>query len=185
MTLQEWCDKLQDLIKDKKEHFEITIHQENEISYGWEKDFNKEYCDKNNIPYRFLNRDGGAIVCFKGNIGIGFIYNNKKYKRWMLIKLLDDMCVYLKNKGLNATRERNDLLIDGYKVASGSSYNLEPDYKWSYETTQISIYSNPELIKNICLKSMIKEPKALSDFGISQKEILDFLNQWKGENIYE
>lgn len=94
----------------------------------------------------------------------------------MLVKLLDDLCNYFIEKGLKATRSRNDILIDGYKVASGCGYNLEPDYKWSYEGAQISINQDINAIKNICLKPMIKIPKALSDYNITLDELLNFID---------
>lgn len=185
MNLQEWSEKLREYFIDKQEHFEVTVHKETEISYGWDEDFNKEYCDEHHIPYRALNRDGGTIVCFKGNIGVGFIYENQKYKCSMLAKLLDDLCKYFKQKGLDATRSNNDILIDGFKTASGSDYNLPPDYKWTYETIQISINSDLDVIKNVCLKPMVKIPKALSDYGITTQEMLDFIDNWKKVNVYE
>jgi len=184
MNLKTWCENLQQLLTDKQEHFEVMVHKETEVAYGWDEDFNKKYCDEHNIPYYAQKRDGGTIICAKGNIGIAFVYNNQKYKKWMLVKLLDDLCNYFIQRGLKATRSRNDILIDGYKVASGCGYNLEPDYKWSYEGAQISINQDINAIKNICLKPMIKIPKALSDYNITLDELLNFIDSWKKENLY-
>lgn len=185
MNLKQWCENLQQLLSDKQERFEVMVHKETEVAYGWDEDFNKEYCDEHHIPYYAQKRDGGTIVCAKDNIGVAFVYENQKYKCFMLSKMLDDLCGYLKQKGLNATRSNNDVLIDGFKVASGCGVNIPPDYKWAYDGAQISIYQDLDVIKNVCLKPMVKVPKALSDYGITTNEMLDFIDTWKKENVYE
>jgi len=54
-------------------------------------------------------RDGGTIVSCPGNITLGFIYNNQKRCEFILVRLFDELCAYFKEKGLNATRHRNDV----------------------------------------------------------------------------
>ena len=184
-TIKDWCESLQHTLTERKEKFDVAVADELTVAYGWEDDCNKKYCEEHNILCLDRKGDGGTIVFEKGNIGVAFIYNNQKYKRWMLVKFLDDLCEYFINKELNATRSRNDILIDNFKVISASSYNLPPDYKWSYETIQISINSNLETIQNVCLKEMVKMPRPLSYYNITTEEMLDFIDKWKEENIYE
>ena len=182
-TLKEWCEKVPTFLANKEERFCFIEHTETEVAYGWDEDFDKEYCDTHNIPYHSQIRDGGTIVCAKGNIGIGYIYPNSKYGCFILVKLLDDFSEWLRSKGLTVERSRNDVLVDGYKVASGCGYNLEPNFKMTYEGTQISVNQDFEVIKNVCKKPMIKVPKGLSDFGITTEEVKEWCKSWLSENI--
>ena len=177
LNFNEWCDKLPKYLTDKEEHIAITICEKPTVGYC-NDDFNKEYCDLNNIPYYNHHGDGGTIVMSEGSIALGFIYNNRKYKRWMLSYLLADLAKHLKTLGLAVTRDRNDILIDGYKVASGCAINLKPDFKWTYEIIQISINQDIEAIKNICKKPMVKIPKGLSEYGITTETIVNWCSNW-------
>lgn len=181
-TIKSWYDKQSYYIQNRIEHFEIGISQQTEVSFGWENDVNTEYCDQHNIPYYNMNRDGGTIVHFEGNIALVWIYNNQKYHKFMLSTMLQDIANFLKEKGLNVELNHNDILIDGYKVCSGHSYNLSPDFKWSYEAIQVSMNCDINLINNICKKQMTKVPKGLSDFGITTNEILTFIYNWLDDN---
>lgn len=177
-SIKDWCDKLPQYLTDKEERSVVVICKEVEVGYGDDCDFNKEYCDLYNIPYYNRGGDGGTIVFSKGNVAVGFVYNNRKYRKWMLTCLLDDLSVYFKSLGLNSARSRNDILIDGYKVASGCAINLKPDFKWTYEAVQISVNQEIELIQNICTKPMAKMPRALSEYGITTEEIAQWCSEW-------
>ena len=182
-SIKGWCDKLPQYLTDKEEHSVIVICKEIEVGYGDNCDFDKEYCDLYNIPYYNRRGDGGTIVFSKGNIAIGFVYNNRKYRKWVLTCLLDDLSKHFKSLGLNVTRNRNDILIDGYKVASGCAINLKPDFKWTYEAVQISVNQEIELIKTICKKQMAKVPKGLSEYGVTTEEIVEWCSKWLKEHI--
>lgn len=182
-SIKGWCDKLPIYLKDKAEHISLIISKETEVGYGADMDFDREYCDNHSIPYYDRGGDGGTIVFSKGNVAVTFIYNNRKYRKFMLTKMLTDLCDHFNSLGLNATRSRNDILIDGYKVASGTAVNLEPDYKWTYEAVQISVNQELELIEKICLKPMAKVPKALSDYGITTNDICEFVREWFNKNL--
>ena len=83
ITLKYCEENLPQLLSAKKEYKNIILHEQTEVSFGWEKDYNKEYCQANNIPCYNLQRGGGTIVYSKGNVSVGFIYDNKKYKKFM------------------------------------------------------------------------------------------------------
>ena len=71
---------------------------------------------------------------------------------------------YIKNKGINAYFDNNDILIDGFKVfgiGSKKFNNLEVFLIY------IGINSNIDNIKKICNKSMKKIPKGLYEYGIT------------------
>ena len=177
-SIKDWCEKLPKYIAEKKERVGIAVTKDIEVSYSANCDFNKEYCDANNIPYFYRRGNGGTIVCAKGNVCIGFIYDNRKYKKIMLAEMLNELAAYFRSCGLSATRNRNDILVDGYKVASGMAVNLSPDYRWTSEAAQISVNQEIDLIKKICTKPMEKEPKGLSEYGITTEEIAQWCSEW-------
>lgn len=182
-SIKDWCEKLPKYIAEKEEHVGIAVTKDIEVCYSANCDFNKEYCDVNNIPYFCRGGNGGTIVCAKGNVHIGFVYDNRKYKKVMLAEMLNELATYLRSCGLSATRNRNDILVDGYKVASGMAVTLSPDYRWTSEAAQISVNQEINLIKKICTKPMEKEPKALSDYGFTTEQVVEWVEKWLSANL--
>lgn len=184
-TVKQVAETLPSLFENRREYQVVVRHDQTEVTYGYDNDVNKEYCDKNNIPYYNLHRAGGAIVHSKGNVAIFWLYRNDKYKRFMLEKALADLKNYLNGKGIACNIEKNDILVDGYKVASTAGYNLKPDYKWTLDGMQISINQDIDKIENICLKPMVKVPKGLSEYGITTAEIVEWCDKWMADNTFE
>lgn len=124
-SLKTWCGELPSFLTGHGEHLAIIVHPNTEIAYGgWEDDLNLDWCKEHDIPVYNQNRNGGTIVCAEGNIEIGFVYDNTKYKVWVLTIFMRDLISYFANKDLQVSYDHNDILIDGYKVASGCGYNL-------------------------------------------------------------
>lgn len=159
-----------------------VVHTRDEVSYGNENDIDLNYCEEHNIPAFNIKRDGGCIVHCKDNVSWFDIRNNESADFRLLDNLfLNDFVSYLKEKGLNAIYEDNDILVDGFKVASGCSINLPPNWKKTYTGVQISIFQNQELIKNVCKKEMKKVPKGLIDFGITTEMVENYVLKWFNE----
>ena len=183
-TLKDWCEQLSSLIADGEDHLTFIHHKQIEVAYGgWEEDADLDYCAEHNIPVYNQNRNGGTIVCCPGNIGLGIIYTTKEYREFIFIKMLREFGDWLKNKGLSVEFVHNDILIDGYKVASGCGYNIPPEFKRTYEGIQISINQDLEAIQNICTKPMVKIPKGLSEWGITTEEVYAWVDTWFKENL--
>lgn len=156
-----------------------AVQTEDEVSYGKQQDVNFEYCQQHNIPMYDLKRDGGCIVHGKDNIAWAEIKpNSAKDFYYTNLDFLSHFTDFLKEKGLNAIQEDNDILIDGYKVASGCNINLPPDYKRTFSAVQISWKCDIDLIRNICLKPMVKIPKGLDEYNITQEDIIDFIQDY-------
>ena len=75
----------------------------------------------------------------------------------------------------SARCDNNDVLVDGYKVASGCE-TIHNGF--NYMGYQISLYQDLETIKNVCNKPMVKIPKALSEYGITTDEMVDFIEEY-------
>ena len=168
----------------------IIILDNTEVIYGNPESCNVEYCNDNNINYirqSYLS-GGGCIVGVKGNIFIDYKHIVKVDDNTDLakIKKVDKqfsiaLCEYFKSKGLNSARcDNNDVLIDDFKVASGCFFEqLYNDNYIQYMGYQISIYQDLDLINHVCNKEMKKIPKALSEYGITTEEMIQFI-----ENFY-
>lgn len=156
-----------------------VVHNETEVSYGKQNDVNFEYCEEHNIPCYDLKRDGGAIVYFNGNVSWADVRPNNTLDFVLPnVDFLKKFTQYLKEKGLNAVYENNDVLVDNYKVASGCAINILPNYQRTFSSAQVCLNCDVEVIRNICTKPMVKEPKGLSEYGITQQEVIDFIENY-------
>lgn len=122
-----------------------------------------------------LRSNSGTILCNNGDIAIANI--GPIMDGWCA-RFIDYVVQWLKSKGLNATTERNDILVDGYKVC-GMCINRygRVDYSCGF----IGINTNLDHIKAICRKPMVAVPKGLSEYGITTEEVeqmfIDFCEQ--------
>lgn len=168
-----------DIIKKalRGESIEVIAIPNDTIVYpGNENDYNKEYCEEHNIMVAPIPRAGGTIISFKDNIcyfsGGDALFDSNKGALF-----LSSFTEYLKDKGLNALydTDTNDVLVDGYKVASFGNGNLPNNPQFYVTAIQIANNLDIDLINKICLKPMHKIPRSLSDFGITNEETLEFM----------
>lgn len=176
-TIKQFKNNLSKFLTEdnKPNHTIYVISTETEVTYG-HTDCNVEYCKANNIPCYDVMRNGGCIVHSPGNISVAD-YRPIKGSGETIDKVLTKLQKYLLSKGINAYFDNNDLMVDGKKVASSAVNIFNPDATWKYTGIQISINNNKELIDKICLKPRLKEPGALSDYGITTEEIVKFLKK--------
>lgn len=178
-----------DVVKHEKEllatpHEEaiIVVHEQTEVFYGKEGTCDIKWCEENGIPY--IQQDlpgGGCIVGAKGSIVL--TVKQKSVGQNCLSNVFSkDIRDYFISKGLNSSRcDNNDVLIDGFKVASGCDNQING---FNYFGYQIAINQDMETIKHACSKPMVKIPKALSEYDITTEEMVWFCEQWcKSHNI--
>lgn len=182
-TLKEWLETVQGNLTDGQERLGFAVSERTEVGYGFENDADMNYCEKNGIPCYYQKRNGGAIVWSAGNVGIAFVYNNRMRGGFVLSQFLPDLSRYLFQKGLSVTMDRNDVIVDGYKVASAAGYNFGEKYHWTYEGLQISINQDIDTIKKVCKKPMVKVPKGLSEYGITTEEMVEWCSKWLKEHL--
>ncbi len=153
------------------------------VNYGFNNDINFEFCNKNNIRYRYEERGGGCMVLFPGNIIIQDVYRGFDFNR--LKYFIHDFVEWLQMFGVDAIVNGNDVLVDGKKIIGTVAYVLPNPYKgWVYFLVSISINSDLDLINNICLKPSIKLPGALSTYGITTEEVMDWVLNWFNNHQY-
>ena len=121
--------------------------------------------------------NGGTVVVNKGDLLLGHFY--KPQNGWC-DRFVSYFVDWLKSKGLNAERDNNDVLVDGYKVCGTG---ITSHGRIDYTSVFIAINTNLDHIKAICKKAMEKVPKGLSEYGITTDEaeqmFLDFCEQDK------
>lgn len=119
--------------------------------------------------------NGGTILANQGDII--FSHLDAPENGW-LYRFADYFVEWLKDKGLNATFEDNDILIDGYKVCG---LCITRYGRIDFSSAILAVNTNLEHIKQICRKPMNKIPKGLSEYGITTAEVeemfLEFCNK--------
>lgn len=155
----------------------IVILRKTEVIYGADDSCNTEWCDQNNVAYIHQDKlfTGGCIVGVAGNIFVDVKMKTDGGESItdQFAKALGD---YLREKGLKSVRQdNNDVLVDGFKVASGCETEVDG---WRYMGYQISLRQNMEVIQGACNKQMIKIPKGLKEYGITTEEMVEFCEQY-------
>ena len=143
-------------------------------NYGNEEGIDKKYCDANEIPYFYINRTGGTIVMFPGNIIGDAIYATDSVE--IVGTFINDIFAFLSENKLTPSFEGNDILIDNKKIIGISFKKIIDGYY--YFGVSISINTDIELINKICTKPMKKIPGALSDYGITTEKVMNWLLEW-------
>ena len=164
---------IQDFIVNQKHGIAYCIHDEKSVFVVSPDSVNEDACAEHGYMVLETMHSGGAVVVSEGDVSV--IHFGSLINDWML-KFAQYLIDQYKAKGLNATYEGNDVLIDGYKI-SGLSFSRYNRIK--YSTIHIGINTDLDHVKAICKKPMEKVPKGLSDYGITTEEVvqmfLDFL----------
>jgi hypothetical protein len=171
------------IIDSNEEETVIFCMKSPEVCYVEEALTNVQYCIDNNIPHVHLKNlsKGGCIVA-----AADAVVMNIKRRLDGGYTLAHDFSIALENwlieKGLpNVERSGNDILVDGYKVASGST--VLPKGIWQYMTYHVSMNQDLPLIEKVCNKPMEKVPKGLAEWGIVTKEdVLQFCKDYWSKN---
>lgn len=156
---------IQDFIVNQKHGFAYCVHDEKSIFINQPDTINDDACEEYGYTVLDTQHTGGAVVVNEGDVSVvhfGEVEN----------VVMQDFALYLieryKERGLSATYEDNDVLIDGYKI-SGLSATVYGRIK--YSTIHIGINTNLDHIKAICRKPMNKVPKGLSEYSITSEEV--------------
>lgn len=168
VELKEFSENFEEYLKQDK----IFISHNNEmyVLRSTENDLNEEYCKEHNITIIDINHEGGTIVLDKTAIGLAYIGYDKTltHQRNVMLRIADWIC----SKGVDAKYIDNDIIIDGYKVCSAGTRAFDT---FTYTTIHFSLHNDPGIISQVCLKPMLKIPRGLSDYGIKEEDVLDFV----------
>ena len=116
--------------------------------------------------------NGGTIIGNEGDMA--FAHFGAIENGWMR-RFVEYFVNWLKERGLNAVYESNDILVDGHKVCGMCVTRYG---RIDYTAGFIGVNTKLDHIKAICRKHMRKVPKGLSEYGITTEEVeqmfLDF-----------
>lgn len=167
---------IQDFILNKKHGIAYCVHDEKSIFCTDLNTINEDACVEYGYTVLDTKHTGGVVVVNKGDMSV--VHFGEIGNDWMH-RFANYLIERYKEKGLNATYEDNDVLIDGYKI---SGLSATPYGHIQYSTIHIGINTNLDHIKQICRKPMNKVPKGLSEYGITTEEVeqmfLDFCGQF-------
>lgn len=173
-SYQDGCAYNLNAIETQTEGCLVWVPQETVVMLSRDGCYNEEAIKKHNLPYINTKHEGSCIVTFAGNIQVGHFRKTNDYSFGdrVAYAVID----YLKQKGLSASLENNDVLIDNkWKVFSYSSRVYgEILSTW----LNCTINCDLDLIREICTKPMVKVPRALSDYGITTEEMLSLLRTY-------
>ena len=163
---------INDFILTKRHGYAYCVHDEKSIFIAKSDEVDRELCAKMGYMVLETMHTGGVVVVSEGDISV--VHFGEIGNDWMH-RFAKYLVEYYKTKGLDATFDGNDILIDGYKI---SGLSATPYDNIQYSTIHIGINTNLDDIKAICTKPMVKIPRGLSEYGITTEEIeemfLDF-----------
>ena len=172
---QDAVETIMDFITKQKYGVAYCKHDVKSILVSDESAINTEVCAELGYNLMGTKHTGGAVVVADGDVSV--IHFGEIGNDWMH-RFANYLIERYKERGLDATFDGNDVLIDGYKI---SGLSATPYGHIQYSTIHIGINTNLDHIKAICRKPMNKVPKGLSEYGITTEEVeemfLAFCNQ--------
>ena len=113
------------------------------------EEFNRKYCEENNITFFPLYTGGGTIVGGKGDFSFGVCYPKSTLidAAYILNSVKD---ILQKYTSLTISVEGNDILFDGKKICGSATYMIA---NVSMTIMHFSFSDWSELISNICTTS--------------------------------
>lgn len=130
-----------------------------------ERQVDKDICQELGYEVVESYNNGGTILANPGDMIMSHLYEPDN--GW-IFRFADYFVEWLKERGLNAVFEDNDVLVDGYKVCG---ICITRYGRIDFSSAFIGLNTNLDHIKAICRKPMKKVPKGLSEYGITTDEI--------------
>ena len=156
---------IQHFITNQQHGIAYCVHDEKSVFMACTDTVDRDACHELGYVVLETMHNGGGVVVNEGDMSV--VHFGEIGNEWM-----KNFALYLVEqynaRGLNATFDGNDFLIDGYKI-SGISARVYTSIQ--YSTIHIGINTNLEHIKAICTKPMVKVPKGLAEYGITTDEI--------------
>jgi hypothetical protein len=169
----------EEFVSSPNDETAIAVLKNTEVIYNDNSGCNLEYCEEKGIKtFKGKINTMGTGVMTSGSLILTVKRDMRNGGEALSDRFSKALSKYLSDKGLPSVRcDNNDVMVDNGKVASGGGIIING---FNYMGYQISVNQDVEAIKNICTdKPMIKQPKALSDFGINTEEMLEFcINYW-------
>lgn len=148
----------------------LIVTPDVEVAYiGNDTIIDVDYCKRKRIPVVTIDRGGGVIVSNPADIA--FVYVTKY--TGLLPVFVDKAINYLKQLTPDVKKDKNDILVNGYKV---SAAGMVAEYAC---VIHFSLVVDIEKITAISKKEMVKKPKGLSELAnVTKQNIIDEALSW-------
>lgn len=147
----------------------VCINEEPCVWTGEFNTLNLEECKNRGLYVGKGKYLGGSIVNMPGDLSICITtWGDSDLAPY----IVDRATEWLAERGINITRDGNDVLADGKKVISWARATTL--HGWCQSVVHFSVGAmDLDLVREICTKPMVKVPGALSYYGITADMIWD------------
>ena len=147
----------------------VNIAEDVFVETGLLRSLDRDICDEKDIYVGEAIYLGGTIVVMPGDLSLCITTWGSSDLAPNIVSRSEE---WLVERGINVSRNENDLLADNKKVVSWARATAVNG--WCQSVVHFSIgVVDLELITKICTKPMIKIPGALSDYGITAEMIYE------------
>lgn len=162
------CERMS---REQKERLVVYTNQNPIVFTGTLHSLDMDECARRGLRvYRLLYR-AGSIVSMPGDLSLMLV--SREPGDWAM-ETIRRAGKWLRERGVNAILDRNDLLADGRKVAS-CAMGRTPE-GWRHVGVHFSIGPmDMELVRAICTKEMVKVPGSLGDYGVTAEDLIEAL----------
>lgn len=137
------------------------------------EEFNKQYCEENDITFFPLRTGGGTIVGSTGDFSFGVCCPKTVVSDYVFI--LDHVRDILqRHTAYEVTVDGNDICVNGNKICGSASYTAGDVFM---VIMHFSFYDWSELITNICAASKVGKPVTYVDF-MTRTEFKQEVARW-------
>ena len=164
---------LQFVLKAKKQDCFIAVIDETVVHYGLDTNFNRNKALEYGIPMYDIKRKGGAIVASPGDVV--YCFSLKENKPALNNKLRRFLANKLSLMNIPVEIVGNDLLVDNKKCFGFMGNKVNDMY---FIGGHISIDCNLPLIEQICIKPIEKTPGGLGVYGVTTKDVVEWLQEF-------
>lgn len=123
----------------------LLVDTNQTVVYYGDVEFNREYCEDNDIPLVSIGTSAGAFITAPNEISIGIFLPSEIGidGEWILQKFKNIFERYMDN----VVVDNNDILVDGKKVLGSAFYNIGNRFGF---VSHISFTDNLDTISAIC-----------------------------------
>lgn len=158
-----------------KNTFLCALPKQKVVFYPTGAEYNKEYCEQNNIlciPKPYL---GGVICSLPVDLDVSIIALNapSAFSQVILNKVVN----WIKTKtSSEVIISGNDILIEGNKVLGMGNYSFNSTFVCGFH---LSFDIDLDFIQQVCNKEIVKVPIGLNNFGaFNREELITEMMSW-------
>lgn len=177
VALNSWNPEIREIFAEDIKDYSITgkeglyfiKHSNNRLYvYRGKEEIDRDYCELNRMTVYDLDYNGGPLIGSIKDLSFGFILPTTFNETSINEVILTRLALILKKRGLNASVNRNDILVDNKKV--GGSFMKKIGNRYIL-CIQISFRDYMSHIHKLCTKEMKKIPSYLPSKIISRDEL--------------